>query len=175
VNIGKLATNGVDLDASLVIGTRWGSFSPRVAATRVGKYVTQDFVTSPVIERAGVVSPSGSVPDWKIAGSLTWERAGIHLTATGRYTSSFDDSTSANVRNGLHLKSMTLMDLQLSAGLEELLGERTKLARGLTVRFGASNLFDKGPSYSQVSTLGVDYSQADIRQRFIYLAVSRRL
>ena len=45
---------------------------------------------------------------------------------------------------------------------------------GLKLRLGAANVFDEAPSYSESSLVGVDGSQADTRQRFVYGALTKR-
>ncbi len=173
VNLGKLDTKGVDLDASASFSTSLGRFSPRVAATHTTRYTSQDFVTSPVVRRAGIASVSGTVPEWKAVGSLSWERSGMSITGTARYVSGYDDATNANVANGLRVDSQTLFDVQFAFVANELLGDRAGFTRGLTLRAGAANLFDQGPRYSQITTMGFDSSQADIRQRYLYISLSQ--
>ncbi|MEJ0037811.1 MAG: TonB-dependent receptor [Gammaproteobacteria bacterium] len=173
VNLGRLDTKGVDLDASASFRTSLGTWSPRLAATHTTRYASQDFVTSPVVRRVGIASVAGTVPDWKAVGSLSWELGGVALTGTARYVSGYDDATNANVPNKLSVASQTLFDLQFSLVFDELPGDRAHLARGLTLRAGAVNLFDQGPRYSQITVNGFDPSQADIRQRYLYVSLSQ--
>jgi iron complex outermembrane receptor protein len=172
LNVGQLETRGVDLEASAAILTGWGEVSPRLTATRVDKYASQDFPTSAVLSRVGIANTSGSVPRWKAVGSLSWDTARLSLTASARYTASYDDAGTTNLANGLTVKSTTLVDLQALARMDAIL-PGSRIAEGLKIRAGVSNLFDVAPPYASITAQGFDGSQGDIRQRFIYVAASK--
>ncbi|MEJ1964469.1 MAG: TonB-dependent receptor [Gammaproteobacteria bacterium] len=172
INGGRLETSGIDFEASARFDTSFGGISPAISATRVQKYTAADFPSTPFVERVGIANYSGTVPRWRATGSLGWARGGVNLTATARYTGSYADST-FNVANGGHVESQTLIDLQAAVDFEELLGRGSGMARGVVVRVGASNLFDKEPPYSDVLGNGFDSTQTSLRQRFVYVSLSK--
>lgn len=173
VNLGSLSTQGVDLEASATFKSDFGQFTPSLAVTYVEEYKSQDFSTSPIVNRVGVANVSGTVPRWKAVASLSWERNGVGVTAATRSVAAYKDATTANVINGLTVKGQTLVDLQARANLGEIMGRRAGIAKGFVIKVGATNLFDQGPGYSQITSTGYDPTQADIRQRFIYVGLSK--
>ncbi|WP_332772055.1 TonB-dependent receptor [Phenylobacterium sp.] len=173
LNLGSLKTSGLDMAASARFDLPFGEVSPSVAATWVETYQAADFVTSPVIQRVGVANLAGSIPEWKIVGSLGWRRGGLEVTATVRHISGYDDAASNGVRNGLKVDPYTLVDLQAGFDVEDLWADAGGLTRGVKLRVGATNLFDQAPSFSDLTQVGYDPSQADLRQRFVYASVSK--
>lgn len=172
VNFGKVDTSGVDLAVSGTIATRFGDFSPAVAATWVEKYDAADFPNTPVVERVGVANVQGTIPEWRGTASLAWTRGGIGLSAVARYVSAYDDANTSNVRTGRKVDAQVLLDLQASLDLSRIWSEALKWPQGLTLRGGLINALDQEPRFSEVSALGLDPRQADVRQRFAYLSLA---
>ncbi len=172
INGGPLETNGIDFDVSARFDTSFGGISPSLSATRVQKYKTADFPSTPFAERVGIANYNGTVPRWRATGSLSWNRGGVSLTGTAHYTGDYADAT-FNVANGGHVESQTLIDLQAAIDFEALMGRSSGLARGVVVRVGASNLFNEEPPYSDVLGNGFDSTQTSTRQRFVYVSLSK--
>lgn len=173
LNAGRLETSGVDLDLSADFSTAIGLLSPRINATRVQEYKSADFPITPFLERLGVADFNGTVPRWRVVASLGWSHGGWNLTAVTRYVGKYDDST-FNVRNGRKVAATTLVDLQASVELEKqgVFG-RSALTKGTVLRVGAVNVFDKEPPFSDVFGFGYDPTVGDIRQRFVYVSISK--
>ncbi|MEJ0037790.1 MAG: TonB-dependent receptor [Gammaproteobacteria bacterium] len=172
INGGPLETNGIDFEVSARFDTSFGGISPSLSATRVQKYKTADFPSTPFAERVGIANYNGTVPRWRATGSLSWNRGGVSLTGTAHYTGDYADAT-FNVANGGHVESQTLIDLQAAIDFEALMGRSSGLARGVVVRVGASNLFNEEPPYSDVLGNGFDSTQTSTRQRFVYVSLSK--
>lgn len=173
LNLGSLDTSGVDLEATATFHTRLGQFTPTLGATRVSRYVTADFPSTPASERVGIADVNGSIPRWKAVGTLTWSRGPYAVTTNVRYISSYADVGPNNVRNGLTVSASTIVDLQATVDLARALPDARGLSRGVTLRLGADDLFDAAPPFSDVYGIGFDPSQGDLRQRFVYVALSK--
>lgn len=173
-NSGYLTTNGLDLSASATIDSSIGTWSPSISATYVNKYDAADLPNAPVRSRAGIADESGSIPRWRAVAALQWSKGGLGASTTVRYVSSYADvGTFSTIPNGRRVASQFLTDLQLSADVGKLSKRPGVLGDGLIVRLGVRNLFNRGPSFTELEGWGYDPTQADLRQRYIYLAVSK--
>ncbi len=135
------------------------------------KYDAADFPNTPSVNRVGVASTQGTIPEWRATAGLAWNRDAFGLGGTVRYVSSYKDVNTSNVVTGRNVGSQTIFDLQGSLDLYRLSGR--SWFRGLTVRVGVLNLFDREAPFSEVSTSGYDPSLGDLRQRFVYGALTK--
>jgi iron complex outermembrane receptor protein len=172
-NFGKLKTSGFDFDLSGFFKTPIGSFSPRITATLVTKFETVDLPGSAPVDRVGVANPQGTIPKLRANAALDYSNGPVNLTATGRYTKGYADVNTGGVRTGRHIPDVWLFDAQAMLDLGQSAPGSSWL-RGLSLRAGVINLFDKKPPFSAVSGLGFDTSLADNRGRFGYLALSKK-
>jgi len=172
INAGSLDTSGVDVQLSARWETDWGNFSPSFNGTQVTRYEAADFPGSAVIDHLALAGNTavgtGSVPRLRGTLSLPYGFRGYELAPILRYVSSYRDVNALAVPTGTSVSSQTLLDLQATLDVQEAFGERL-WSKGLTLRAGAVNLLNKRPPFAQVGTvLGYDYSQGDIRGRFVY-------
>lgn len=124
-------------------------------------------------QSVGVASALGTIPSWRVITTLGWSLDSTHLTATARYASSYRD-TWLEEQTGHRVASQTLVDAQLSHQFGRF-NATPALLRGCTVTMGAMNLFDRAPPFATVSAAaGYDLSQGDLRQRFVYVRISKR-
>lgn len=173
-NFGGVATDGIDFNASYRIDTGFGLFVPTLSATYVASFKDSLVPGATVLDRAGRANLSGSIPEWRATGGLSWSLHGFRASVTGRYTSSYDDVNFLGVLTGRKVHSRMMTDAQISYRFGE--GGGPSVLGGLTLRLGAVNLFNRRPPFSQVidvNGLGYDPSQADLRQRFLYVALSK--
>lgn len=173
LNFGSVDTDGLDIRADYSRQTSAGTFSANLAGTYVFNFDAADLPTSPTIERAGRAFTQGSVPEWKVTGTLGWSYEGLLATTTARYTDSYDDATTLNVLNGRRVDSRVLVDAQVAFDFGKGLHNPPGWLNGTVVRVGVNNLFDVAPPFSEISSSGYDQSQADVRQRFVYLKLSK--
>lgn len=175
VNSGLLNTSGIDFEASGRIETAIGVFSLNAAATWVDYYRIADLPNQVPADRVGQAASANTVPRWRAVSTLGWSRDGASLAITTRWTSSYADVVPAtNVRNGRRISSQAIVDLDGSIDLGRA-GLDNGFVKGLTFRAGVKNLFDRTPDYAEVGgSFGVDTSQIDVRQRFIYAGLSKR-
>ncbi|MGQ0835349.1 MAG: TonB-dependent receptor plug domain-containing protein [Gammaproteobacteria bacterium] len=175
INFGSLDTSGVDGEVSLPFDTAYGRVTASVAATWVEEYRVTDLPSTPVVDRVGLASTQGTIPEWKGVATLTWELRGFDLAATTRLLSSYDDVNSRDIATGRRVGSLTLVDLSASVDVgESLAGRGSSLLEGLVIRAGVTNLFDEAPKFSEVRFAeGFDPSQGNLVQRFGYVSVSK--
>ncbi len=172
LNFGRLETSGVDLDVSYLVETRHGYFNPTLTATWVHDYSTDEFNAPVSVNRVGIADTQGTIPEWRVVGTLAWKLGGFGSSATATYTPAYQD---ANLNGPIdrRLPSRVLMDLQGWLELGVVLGENSLFSQTkLTV--GMLNLFDKAPDFAEAGfSAGYDISQADMKQRFTYLRLSK--
>lgn len=170
LNFGRLKTNGFDADVAMSWDTDLGRLSADVAGTLVTTYRTADVPGGAPVDRVGIANTNGTIPRFKATATGVWDPGPFGLTVTGRYISGYDDTT-ADIRNGLRVPSQIFVDAQVSVHLGELIGG--SWAENSELRFGAKNLFNRTPDYSGVWGIGYDPSIADLRERFLYVGLSK--
>ncbi|MFC4313719.1 TonB-dependent receptor domain-containing protein [Steroidobacter flavus] len=171
LNSGRLETRGIDLLASKQVDAgAFGVFSGKLMATWVDKYVTADVRNIKGTDRAGIASPYGTIPRWRVVGSLAWKRGIFGASTTVRYTPPYADAFLEPT--GRTIPSQTLMDVEMTLDLATTTD--SALLRDLTVSFGVLNVFDKTPAFATVGySAGYDLSQGDLLQRVGYLRVAK--
>lgn len=172
VNFGRLETSGADLLLSYEFDTPVGTIKPALNATWVERFEAADLPNAPAFDRVGLANSNGSIPRWRANASVTWSLGDVSASVTGRYVSSYRDVRTGNVLTGREVDSQFLVDAQASLELGQLLP--SGWADRSILRLGAINLFDEDPPFSEVANAGFDRSQADIRQRFLYVSLSHQ-
>lgn len=172
MNFGRLSTDGIDVEASYEIDTRWGDFTPRLSATWVHEFTTVDLPMTTPVDRVGIAHPAGSIPRWRVVGSLGWKRNGVGLSTTIDWLPGYMDATTGGL-TGRRLPSRTLVDMQASLTMDELLGP-SPLWNDLTLQAGVKNAFDELPPFADIGfAIGFDSSQGELIGRFGYLRLSK--
>lgn len=172
MNFGRLTTSGIDVEANYELTTRWGEFTPRLSATWVDEFSAVDVPNTEAIDRVGVAHSSGSIPRWRVVGSLGWRRNGIGLSTTVDWLPGYMDAN-ASGPTGRRLPSRTLVDLQASFTMDEMLGSRA-LWDDLKLQVGVKNVFDELPPFSEIGfAIGFDSSQGDLIGRLGYIRLSK--
>jgi iron complex outermembrane receptor protein len=172
MNFGRLSTSGVDVELNYEIATRWGDFVQRLSATWVNEFTAIDVPTTSPLDRVGIASPAGSVPRWRVVGGLAWKRNGVGLSATLDWLPGYMDAD-ADGLTGRRLPSRTLVDLQASFKMDQLLGS-SPLWEDLSLQAGVKNLFDELPPFADVGfAIGFDSSQGDLVGRLGYLRLTK--
>lgn len=172
MNFGRLTTDGVDLEASYEATTDWGDFTSRVSATWVNEFAAVEAPTTKSIDRVGIANPAGSIPRWRVVGSLGWRRGGVGLNTTVDWLPGYMDAN-ANGLTGRRLPSRATADVQASFAMDELMGPGL-IADDLKLQLGVKNVFDALPPFSDVGfVIGYDSSQGDLIGRTGYIQVSK--
>jgi iron complex outermembrane receptor protein len=173
-NFGSLNTDGIDLNISDAVKTSLGVFTSSIAATWVDHYKTALVPGAPPSELVNLARGNlGTIPRWRATASISWGRGPLEVSSVLRYIGSYDDATSALVRTGTKVDSQTLIDMQALLDIGKVIGDAPWSNR-LSVRVGVNNLFDSAPPFSLSNGVtGYDLSQADIRGRFLYVALTK--
>ncbi|MDT9600107.1 TonB-dependent receptor [Sphingosinicella rhizophila] len=175
-NFGGVKTDGFDAKADYRFETGAGVFNAGLSATYVNNFDAATLPGQPAIERAGragSISLGGSIPRWKATGSLAWSWRGLQLSTTGRYIHSYKDVNTFDVETGRRVASQFIVDAQVGFTFGKGIGPSNPWLDDVDLRVGVFNLFNKAPPFSEVTTEGYDYTQADLRQRFVYLKLSK--
>jgi iron complex outermembrane receptor protein len=171
LNYGRLETSGIDLDLSYGISGRLGHLQSALSATWVDEYFSQDLAPIQSSDRVGIANYLGTIPEWRLIGSLTWDRNSWGVSTTATFTPSYQDSDLTGVLDR-RLPSRTIIDMQVWLELDRLFDPG--FFNGMRITAGASNLFDEDVDFANAGlTFGYDVSQADLRQRFTYLRLTK--
>jgi iron complex outermembrane receptor protein len=174
MNFGSVRTSGVDVSASVVLDTRAGRFRPELSGTWVHDYTTSNLVDGLDVSRVGVANFQGTIPRWRAVAALNWNRESFGITSSVRYVPSYDDVVFFGVRNGRRVASQAIVDAQLSIDLGQVAVGRSPW-NGFELRVGAFNVFDEEPPFTEMALFsGYDVTQADLRQRFAYVKLSKK-
>ncbi|GFE84590.1 TonB system transporter [Steroidobacter agaridevorans] len=172
MNFGRLSTSGIDVEAKYELSTRWGDFTPSVSATWIDEFTSVEAPGVPAVDRVGIANPAGSIPRWRVVGSLGWKRPGLGLSTTVDWLPGYMDADSAGL-TGRRLPSRTVVDVQASFAMDELIGTNL-LWDDLTLQLGVKNVFDELAPFSEIGfSTGFDSSQGDLIGRFSYLRLSK--
>lgn len=171
LNYGRLETSGIDFDLSCRVSGKLGSLQAALAATWVDDYVPDDLSPARGLDRVGIASLDGTIPEWRLVGSLTWQGRAWGASTTATFTPSYWDADLTRPLNR-RLPSRTVIDTQ--AWLEPGRLFDSGWLGGLKLTVGALNLLDEDVDFAKVGLgLGFDVSQADLRQRFAYLRITK--
>jgi len=172
LNFGRLDTHGIDFKTQWSIDSRFGRWTPSIAATWVGRYESQDLPNAPLTERVGRANLGGTITRWRAVGTLAWTRDRVGLSAAVRHTPSYEDvSPFTNEPVGRNVQAQTFVDLQGSFDF----AQSDSWLNGLKLSAGVINLFDKAPPFAMVGySSGSDPNQGDLRQRYFYAQLSKR-
>lgn len=171
LNYGRLETSGIDLDLTYRIAGSAGHLQAALSATWVDSYSSEDLTPIESLDRVGIANFQGTIPEWRLVGSLTWEGRGWDVSTTTTFTPSYQDSdlTGALKRR---LPSRAIVDVQASLDLGRLLD--MGFCDSLKITAGALNIFDEDVDFANAGiSFGFDVSQADLKQRFAYFRITK--
>lgn len=173
VNFGVLDTSGVDAQLSYAFETAIGDFAPSVSATWIEKYDAVQVPETPAVDRVGIINVSGTIPEWRGAATLRWNRRALGASVTARFVEGYTDATISGVPLEHDVPSQTLIDAQLSFDIDAIEGAESHWWRGFRLSGGVINAFDEKPHFTGMSSSGYDLSQGDLRQRFFYVNLGK--
>jgi iron complex outermembrane receptor protein len=171
LNYGRLETSGIDLDLSYRITRSVGHLEAALSATWVDDYASHDLAQIESSDRVGIANYVGTIPEWRLIGSLTWEGRGWGVSTTATFTPSYQDSNLTGPMDR-RLPSRTIIDMQAWLELGRLFDPVG--FDGLKITVGALNLLDEDVDFANAGLVfGFDVSQADLKQRFAYLRITK--
>ncbi len=91
VNFGELQVAGLDLGVNHSFNTPFGTFAPRLSATRTYRYRAALTPGAPLTDRLSKGNADAWAPDWKGVVGMSWERAAFSANVQGRYVSDYLD------------------------------------------------------------------------------------
>jgi iron complex outermembrane receptor protein len=172
INFGTLETSGIDVSSRWPIESRWGTWVPEVAATYVDRYVAGSAPGTPTVDRMDVANVDGSITAWRGQVGLRWLRNVWGASLFGRYIPSYQDADYTGTPVGRRIDAQWLLDAQLSIDIAA--PAQSSWLQGVAVQLGATNVLNEMPPYAEIgSPFGYDFSQGDLRGRFIYLNLSK--
>lgn len=171
LNYGRLETSGIDLDLSYRTARQSGDLQAALSATWVDEYVAHDLNSALPVDRVGIANLQGTIPKWRLVGSLIWEGRGWGTSTTATFTPRYYDADLTSVLKR-YVASRTIVDMQAWLDLDSLF--EPGLFDDLRLTAGALNLFDREADFANVGlTAGFDISQADLKERFVYFRLTK--
>jgi iron complex outermembrane recepter protein len=120
----------------------------------------------------GIANVAGTIPEWRIVGTVGWKVGDFGLSTTTTFTPSYRDADLWAGPLDRRISSQTLVDLQ---AWMDLTMEGNALLDGSTLTLGARNVFDQAPEFAHAGDyLGYDFSQSELTRRFVYFRISKR-
>ena len=172
INTGYLKTNGVDTElnyqsdiADVIPGVgNAGSLGINMIGTYTNELVTQPFKGFSTFDCAGLFGPTCGTPTpkWRHRVRVTWDSPwDVQLSLSWRHLSGskLDLNTSNPLLNGSCGSSAypcpDLADAHLAAYDYFDIAANTEVSKGIELRFGINNLFDKDPPVIDSASYGV--------------------
>jgi iron complex outermembrane receptor protein len=182
VNIARTDIAGIDFSLAGRLSTRYGVFSPAVAATWTDQFDEQITPNVPVQSWVGVLSTESSgltigtsswAPRWKGTVNLGWMYDdAVSATMIGRYIGAYLDpiafETGPAAGTYQKLGDFWMVDLNVDLGVGRWLAPQAKWFSDTRLAVGALNLFNRLPDFCNACFSGYDATQYDIRGRFAY-------
>lgn len=179
INYGRLNTSGVDFELTHSLSTRLGRFSPFVSATWVERYESVDAPDVPSVNRVNIASSLGTIPRWRVVGTLSWQQGPYEMSTTVRHVPSYADTNTnllSGLRAGRRVEAQTLVDWQGSLDLGAKSSSESWWRRDLKLTIGVVNVSDEEPPFAEVGLdAGYDPYMSEPRGRFFYLNVKKGL
>lgn len=171
VNYGDLQTSGIDFDTSLLLapGAR-SCVKLDLAVTWIDEYRSRDLNQILPADRVGIANLQGTIPEWRVVGSITWKLGNLGTSTTATFVPSYQDADLWTGPLDRRIGSQTLVDIQSWIDLGGL-----DLLEGSTLTLGARNVFDRQPDFANAgASAGYDMSQSTLTGRFVYLRLGKR-
>jgi iron complex outermembrane receptor protein len=189
-NLGKVVTDGFDVDLNYKLETKIGTFTFESRFTFINSFERVILPGDPNREFVDTFA----IPEFKMVNSLFYANAGFEAGVTVNYIDSYDDQ----IELTRHVGSFTTVDLQASYEFNYVpdnllnyskdkggsgktskemvpgsLAGWKKWLNGTKVTLGCLNVGDAQPPFANVEE-GYDTATADATGRFIYASIRKR-
>ena len=165
-NIGSLETSGLDVNLGYRLPKfSWGRLGANINGTYVFDFKTRNSANSPVVNSVGAFVDTQVVQRWRHTLTFDYDIGDFGASLQQTFYSGYRDQTPLQDGSIRRVEAYKLWDLSGSY----------KIIKGLTLRAGVKNLFDRDPPRSnQVFSFlaGYDSSYTDPRGRFFYGSLS---
>jgi iron complex outermembrane receptor protein len=191
---GALKTEGIDFMGNYVIPDEtlngWGKLTFNAAANLILSYQVQQSPDLPFVEYKGTYTPfSGSIPDWNLNMSMTWEIKNFTYYINANYLPSFNDPglligpysqpeqgfTINNPTKPFHIPDYFTIDMRLSYEIGKGKLEGRAWYDGTRFSVGCQNITGElPPVISDAVEDNTDKNNYDILGRFVYFEISKK-
>jgi iron complex outermembrane receptor protein len=177
-NFGDLRVKGFDADVTYAIDTRIGQFTPSLAIANIYRWTSSLTPSAASIDGVSKATFSGFTnvgwaPRWKGTAALSWKRGPLSANVAGRYVGRYLDYQEL-VPNTHEAGDTWIFDTSVRFEMGRALAARNPWLAHAYVALAAVNVFNKTPPFAFTSAW-YDYSEYDIRGRFLHLSVGVRL
>jgi iron complex outermembrane receptor protein len=165
INFGSIDVAGVDFAVNYQRRLWRGAWSIELDTTDTYHYRQAIAPGAPPVEAVSTAEDDGNwAPRWKGVAGIGWRQSEISLHLDGRYTSAYLDYDSMR-----RIGNFWLCDSNVRWSLGKAFG-RAKWLRRSYLELGATNLFNRGPQFSNYNSdsLGYDAAQMSIVGRTVY-------
>lgn len=162
-NTARLNTDGIDLDISYVQETRAGSFTARLAATRILNYEQATIESFPLVS---LLDQKYMPVDTRLRANVSWNRGAWTATTFLNYVDDYEDVTPTTTRK---IGSWTTFDIDLAYDTQS----AGTLLSGVSLALNAQNLLNKDPPFVNTA-FGYDITNANPYGRVVSLSVVKR-
>jgi outer membrane receptor protein involved in Fe transport len=173
VNFGEIRVAGFDYQIDYKYESGVGTWTPAASATQTYHYTTALTPGAPATDRASMANDDGNwSPRLKLTTALGWKMGPYTANVDGRYVGRYQDYDSSR-----EIGNFWFCDANLHYAVGQAWMNGNALLAGTYLEFGAVNLFNKLPQYSNYffGLLGYDPTQSDIRGRFVYVQLGAKL
>lgn len=171
-NFGRISVAGIDFEIAYRFVLGPGNLSLGVQAVDTVRYLANLTPGVAAVERLGVATDDGNwSPRWKGTLSAVWSSPIVSLSVMGRYVGTYQDYDSTRT-----LGNFWVTDFNARVNLDATGLVPRRVAHGLFVEGGASNLFNTGLQFSNYGSglWGFDPTQNDLRGRVFYMQLGGR-
>ncbi len=150
VNIAQQKLAGLDIKVDYTWNSdQWGRFDASVAAVWWNHYKAQTLPGTAEFDTVGLASSfNGTIPDYQTYTAVQWSRGNWRANLGWQYIPSVNDENWFDASDSAadeHVEAYHSVDLFVGYSF----GSENKLLDGLTVRIGASNIFNEMPPAAQ--------------------------
>lgn len=160
-NLSEVKTSGLDVSTSYAFETAGGTLSFGVVGTYIHELKQKLTASSDEFDS---VDTFNNPPDFRIRGSLGWQRGGWNGNIFVNHTDSYEDNRFPEPR---HIASYTTVDMRLAYAF----GTTNRSLSGLTVALAMQNAFDRDPPHTSAifpdTDLGFDPTNANPMGRLL--------
>lgn len=172
VNFGSINVAGMDyhLDYRRAIGP--GVLSTGLDATQIFHYRQALIPGEASVEAAGAAQDDANwAPRWKGTIATDWTEGSVATHMDGRYIGSYQDYDSTR-----RIGNFWIFDVAVRWNIGEWLGIGDRRIGGSYIESGATNLFNRGPQFSNYFSdlFGYDAAQTSIVGRSLYVETGVR-
>jgi iron complex outermembrane receptor protein len=172
LNFGQIKVAGLDYQANYKFDTALGEIAPSLRVTQTYKYSSALTPGSAPTDRTSMANDDGNwAPRLKGTAALNWALGPYSVSLDGRYVGRYRDYDPLPNGTFQQLGNFWILDANFRLKAGDAFGKGTAWLKGTYIELGGVNLFDQLPQFSNIfrGYNGYDFTQADLRGRFLYV------